>query len=199
MLFWIRCDAPATAALLRGERGRCSSFPRAGISANFSHLLAVFSELEASQTRRTLEAARQAPSASEASSRTRSPTRRARCGSSPVSSPSRKPTSPRGRRAISDTPTRPASPITDEEIVKDLDWRSFRAKLEATGLDATARVQWAGESWAHCATEARGRRPCCSRCPSRRRCATRRRRGIGTSNGSRRRNASPRQEPSACL
>ena len=44
---------------------------------------------------------------------------------------------------------RPASPITDEEIGIDLDWRSFRAKLEATGLDATAREQWADESWAH--------------------------------------------------
>ena len=33
---------------------------------------------------------------------------------------------------------RPASPITDQETSIDLDWRSFRAKLEATGLDATA-------------------------------------------------------------
>ena len=44
---------------------------------------------------------------------------------------------------------RPASPITDQETSIDLDWRSFRAKLEATGLDATAREQWADESWAH--------------------------------------------------
>ena len=44
---------------------------------------------------------------------------------------------------------RPASPITDEEIGIDLDWRSFRAKLEATGLDATAREQWADDAWAH--------------------------------------------------
>ena len=44
---------------------------------------------------------------------------------------------------------RPASPITDQETSIDVDWRSFRAKLEATGLDATAREQWADESWAH--------------------------------------------------
>ena len=44
---------------------------------------------------------------------------------------------------------RPASPITDQETSIDLDWRSFRAKLEATGLDANAREAWADESWAH--------------------------------------------------
>ena len=46
-------------------------------------------------------------------------------------------------------PCRGGAPITDQETSIDLDWRSFRAKLEATGLDANAREQWADESWAH--------------------------------------------------
>ena len=38
----------ARGLIAANARGRCSSFPGAGVSANFSNLLAVFSELEAS-------------------------------------------------------------------------------------------------------------------------------------------------------
>ena len=46
---------------------------------------------------------------------------------------------------------RPASPIDVDEATRtnELDWRSFRAKLEGAGLDATAREAWSEEGWAH--------------------------------------------------